>query len=53
MEEGGRQAKKLVLAIFKSLTEASIIVAMFYALYLGLVTLKQFDKGTFCRVICL
>jgi len=42
IREGGRQAKNLVLVIF-----------LFYALYLGLVTSKQFNKGTFRRVICL
>ena len=34
-------------------TQVSIIVALFYAQYLGLVTSKQFDRGTFCHVICL
>ena len=29
------------------LTCEFVIVALFYALYLGLVTSKQFDKGTF------
>ena len=46
--------KKLILAIFKKFcTQASIIVALFYALYLVLVTLKQFDKSTFRIIICL
>ena len=54
VRQAGRQTKNLVFAIFKKIcTQASIIVALFYALYLGLVTLKQFNKGSFCRVICL
>ena len=49
-----RQTKNLVLAIFfKFHTEASIIVALLYVLYLGLVMSKQFNKGTFSHVICL
>ena len=52
--EGGKQTKHLVLAFFlKTHTLASIIVALFYALYLAYVTLKQFSKGTFCCIICL
>jgi len=51
IRKGGEQTKNLI--ILKIHTEASIIVAMFYALYLGLLTLKQFNKGTFRRVICL
>ena len=31
----------------------SIIVALVYALHLGLVTPQQFNKGTFSRLICL
>jgi len=47
IRQGERQTKNLVLAIFlKFRTEASIIVALFYALYLGLVTSKQFNKVT-------
>ena len=49
--DAGRQTKNLVFAIFLY-TQASIIVALFYALYLGLVTSKQFDKGIFRGVIC-
>ena len=53
-----RQTKNLVSVIFKKIrTGASIIVTLFYALYLffisGLVTLKQFNEGIFHRVICL
>jgi len=52
--DAGRQTKNPVFAIFKKIrTQASIIVALFYALYLGLVTSKQFDKGTFRRIIYL
>ena len=51
---GKKKQKNLVFAIFKKIhTQASIIVALFYALYLGLVTSKQFDKGTFRCIICL
>ena len=35
------------------LTGEFVIVALFYVLYLGLVTSKQFDKGIFRSVICL
>jgi len=52
VREAGRQTKNLVF-FFKIRTQASIIVVLFYALYLGLVMSKQFDKGTFCHVICL
>ena len=47
--EGGREADyNLSLAFFKKIhTQASIIVTLFYALYMGLVTSKQFNKGTF------
>ena len=52
--QGGRQMKNIVLAIIlKFRTEVSIIVALFYALYLGLVTSKQFNKSTFSHEICL
>ena len=48
IRQEGRQTKNLVLAIFKKFrTEASIIVALFYALYL------QFNKGTYSSIICL
>jgi len=37
VRQGGRQTKNLVFAIFKKIrTQASIIVALFYVLYLGL-----------------
>ena len=52
ISQGSRQTKNLVLAIFlKFRTESFIIVALLYALYLGLVTSKQFNKGTFSSVI--
>jgi len=54
VRQGDRQTKNLVFAILKKIcTQASIIVALFYALYLDLVTSKQFNKGAFRRVICL
>ena len=53
--EAGRQTKNLALAIFflnPYLSFKFIIVALFYALYLGLVTSNQFNKVTFRHVIC-
>ena len=42
IREAGKQIKNLVLAIFKKIRmQASIIVALFYALYLALITSKQ------------
>jgi len=49
IRQGGRQGSRLVLAIFKK--SILKLLALFYALYLGLVTSKQFNKGTFRRVI--
>ena len=54
IRQGERHAKNLVLAIFKKIrTYASIIVTLFYAQYLDLVMFKQFNKGTFCHIMCL
>ena len=50
IRQGERQTKNLVLKIR---TQASVIIALFYALYLGLVMSKQFNKGTFRHIICL
>jgi len=46
VRQGGR-LKTSFCDFLKICTHASIIVALFYALYLGLVTSKQFDKGYF------
>ena len=51
IRQGGKQTKNLVLVVLKK--NPSIIVALFYALYLGLVMSKQFNKGTFRHVIYL
>jgi len=56
IRQGGREGGKPKLSfsnLKKIHTQASIIVALFYALYLDLVTSKQFNKGTFCCIICL
>ena len=48
--QGGRLKN---LDFLKVHIQVSVIIALFYALYLGLVTSKQFNKGTFGHVVCL